>query len=64
LRKTYRSSDSDPGIGGSSGHELGDVKPPKGVFFDRSELPARFRRMPFTAAEIEAIEDGGAEMPA
>ena len=30
------------------------------MFFDRSELPARFRRTPLTIAEIEAIETGGA----
>jgi len=41
---------------------LGTVQPPKGSFFDRSELPARFRRTPLTAAEIEAIELGGATM--
>jgi small subunit ribosomal protein YMR-31 len=62
LRKSFRSSDSDPGIGGSSGHQLGDVKAPKGVYFDRNELPARFRRIPFTEEEIEAIETGGATL--
>ncbi|KAL0934501.1 uncharacterized protein CTRU02_211300 [Colletotrichum truncatum] len=48
------------GIGGTSGHELGSVVPPTGIFFDRSELPARFRRQPIDLAEIEAVESGGA----
>lgn len=58
LRKTIRSADA--GIGDSAGSDLGSVAPPKGVFFDRNELPARFHRVPLTLAEIEAIETGGA----
>lgn len=36
------------------------MAPPKGYYFDRNDLPARFHRAPLTAAEIEAIETGGA----
>lgn len=62
LRKTIRTVE-EAGVGGLSGSELGPVRPNQpGVFFDRSELPARFRRQPLTAAEIEAIETGGAAM--
>lgn len=49
-------------IGGRTGHELGSVEARKGEFFDRSELPARFRRTPWTEEEIEAITSGGASM--
>lgn len=49
-------------IGGHAGHSLGSVAPPKGQYFDRSELPARFGRTPWTQAEIEAIDTGGASM--
>ena len=49
-------------IGGHSGHELGSIQPKKGEFFDRSELPARFRRTPWTEEEMEAITSGGASM--
>ncbi|ROT38935.1 hypothetical protein SODALDRAFT_358766 [Sodiomyces alkalinus F11] len=58
LQKSIRSSTG--GIGGSAGAQLGDVQPPKGTFFDTSELPARFRRAPIEMAEIEAVESGGA----
>ncbi|KAB5585713.1 hypothetical protein GE09DRAFT_1071656, partial [Coniochaeta sp. 2T2.1] len=58
LRKTIKSGDA--GIGGNSGAELGPIKPPQGYAFDRNELPARFRRVPLTMAEIEVIESGGA----
>lgn len=47
-------------IGGHTGHELGKVEPVKGEFFDRSELPQRFRRMAWTQTEIEAVGSGGA----
>ncbi|MCJ1303752.1 hypothetical protein MMC08_006562 [Hypocenomyce scalaris] len=47
-------------VGGQPGKSLGSVEPPKGQYFDRSELPARFRRTPWTQAEIDAIETGGA----
>lgn len=49
-------------IGGNSGSSLGPVQPKLGEYFDRSELPERFRRMPWTEAEIEAIETGGASL--
>ena len=45
-----------------AGHDLGAVNPPRGVFFDRSELPARFRRRPIDMAEIEAVDSGGAAL--
>ncbi|KAK4245988.1 hypothetical protein C7999DRAFT_33618 [Corynascus novoguineensis] len=61
LRKTIK---ADSGIGGVPGSYLGPVEPPKGVFFDRNDLPARFHRQPLTAAEIEAIETGGAALVA
>ena len=54
------SSHAYGGIGGHSGHELGGVEPAKGEVWDRSELPARFGRMPWTQEEIEALELGGA----
>lgn len=57
LRKSIK---ADAGIGGASGAYLGSIAPPKGVFFDRNDLPSRFHRQPLTAAEIEAIETGGA----
>ncbi|KAL2126322.1 hypothetical protein VTI74DRAFT_1180 [Chaetomium olivicolor] len=59
LRKTIK---ADSGIGAVAGSNLGPVAPPKGVFFDRNDLPARFHRQPLTAAEIEAIETGGAAL--
>ncbi|CRK14265.1 hypothetical protein BN1723_010291, partial [Verticillium longisporum] len=33
-----------------------------GEFFDRSELPARFRRQAIPLAELEAVESGGASL--
>ncbi|KAM3553480.1 hypothetical protein MY1884_006651 [Beauveria asiatica] len=60
LQKTIRSGEA--GIGGLSGTDLGSVEAPKGVFFDISELPARFRRQPINLAEIEAVESGGAAL--
>lgn len=45
-----------------SGSTLGSVDAPSGVFFDISELPARFRRQPINLAEIEAVESGGAAL--
>ncbi|KIH94264.1 hypothetical protein SPBR_06247 [Sporothrix brasiliensis 5110] len=59
LRKTVRNA-GDRGIGGTSGRELGTVQAGKGEFFDRNDLPARFRRSPISVAEIEAVETGGA----
>jgi len=58
LRKTIKSSSG--GVGGLAGSDLGSVAPPKGYYFDRNDLPSRFHRAPLTAAEIEAIETGGA----
>ncbi|KAL5120565.1 hypothetical protein ACEQ8H_001584 [Pleosporales sp. CAS-2024a] len=49
-------------IGGTPGTALGRVEAGKGEYFDRSELPARFQRLSWTPAEIEAIESGGASM--
>ncbi|KAI2632593.1 hypothetical protein GGS26DRAFT_591033 [Hypomontagnella submonticulosa] len=59
LRKSIASAN---GIGSQPAAHLGPVEPPKGVYFDRNELPERFRRVPLTAAEIEAIETGGATL--
>lgn len=50
------------GIGSVSGQSLGPVAPPKGEFFDRDQLPARFRRGLLEMAEIDAIETGGATL--
>ena len=50
------------GIGGKSGKQLGSIQPKQGEFFDREELPARFRRRAFTEAEIEAVDSAGASM--
>ncbi|GAB7364877.1 hypothetical protein MBLNU230_g5668t1 [Neophaeotheca triangularis] len=47
-------------IGGRSGKDLGSVQPKQGEFWDRNELPARFRRKGIAMAEIEAVESGGA----
>lgn len=58
LRKTIKATDA--GIGSHPGAALGPIEPPKDVFFDRNELPARFRRSPLSITEIEAIETGGA----
>ncbi|KAI0406401.1 hypothetical protein F4802DRAFT_559176 [Xylaria palmicola] len=49
-------------IGAQSASRLGPIEAPKGQYFDRNELPERFRRIPLTAAEIEAIETGGAAL--
>ncbi|EPS35735.1 hypothetical protein H072_10863 [Dactylellina haptotyla CBS 200.50] len=35
-------------------------KPAPGEFFDRSELPKRFGRLGWSAAEIDAVQSGGA----
>ncbi|RHZ68822.1 hypothetical protein CDV55_100700 [Aspergillus turcosus] len=57
-----RASFSQGSIGRSAGASLGPVQPEQGQFFDRAELPARFHRLPWTEAEIEAIETGGASL--
>jgi len=53
---------AEGGIGSMSGSSLGSVAPTRGEYFDRSELPARFRRAPIDMAEIDAIETGGATL--
>ncbi|PMD27214.1 hypothetical protein NA56DRAFT_227947 [Hyaloscypha hepaticicola] len=57
-----RTKSSDGSVGSMSGHSLGPVAPAKGEYFDRNELPARFRRSPIELAEIDAIETGGATL--
>lgn len=49
-------------MGGAAGSDLGPVAAPQGTYFDRNDLPSRFHRQPLTAAEIEAIETGGAAL--
>jgi small subunit ribosomal protein YMR-31 len=49
-------------IGGHAGKSLGPVKPKEGEFFDRDELPKRFRRKAWSEEEIEAVTSGGASM--
>lgn len=41
---------------------MGSVQPKEGEFWDRSELPMRFRRTPWSQTEIDAIETGGASL--
>ncbi|KAH7249219.1 hypothetical protein FSOLCH5_014787 [Fusarium solani] len=53
---------ANSGVGGRAGSALGSVNAPDGVYFDVSELPARFHRKSLNAAEIEAIESGGAAL--
>jgi len=57
-----QSRDYSSGVGSTPGSSLGPVEAGKGFYFDRSELPARFQRMSWSQAEIEAIESGGASM--
>ncbi|KAI8634464.1 hypothetical protein F5Y19DRAFT_212036 [Xylariaceae sp. FL1651] len=62
---SYRDSAQQHGplrksIGAQPASKLGPVEAPKGQYFDRNELPERFRRSPLSLAEIEAIETGGA----
>ncbi|KAL4797331.1 hypothetical protein BDV19DRAFT_387502 [Aspergillus venezuelensis] len=57
-----RASFTQGSVGRSPGASLGPIQPKEGQFFDRAELPARFHRTPYTAAEIEAIETGGASL--
>jgi small subunit ribosomal protein YMR-31 len=46
-----------------SGASLGPITPKKGEYFAKSELPPQFaKQLPWTKAEIEAIESGGASM--
>ncbi|KAI9664594.1 MAG: hypothetical protein M1821_006040 [Bathelium mastoideum] len=59
---THSSNYHSGAIGSHSGHSLGSVEPGRGEVFDRSDLPSRFRRTPWTQAEIDAIESGGASM--
>ncbi|KAJ2984859.1 hypothetical protein NUW58_g5839 [Xylaria curta] len=64
---SYRDSAQQHGplrksIGAQPASKLGSIVPPKGQYFDRNELPERFRRTPLSLAEIEAIETGGAAL--
>ncbi|KAI9867302.1 MAG: hypothetical protein M1813_009580 [Trichoglossum hirsutum] len=61
---SHRSSFSTAGgaVGGKSGQSLGPVEPPKGQYFDRDELPEKFRRKRWTQAEIDAVQTGGASL--
>ena len=43
-------------VGGRSGRQLGSVQPKEGEFWDRNELPKRFRRAVFSEAESEDFE--------
>lgn len=61
LRRTHTRT-AEGGIGGTSAAALPSIKPAQGFYFDRDELPARFRRPVWSAEEIEAIESGGATM--
>ena len=47
-------------IGGKSGADLGPIKPAEGEFFDRSELPRRFKKLEWSEEEMEAVMSGGA----
>ena len=61
-RQQVASTPSTSAVGERPGAALGSVRPAKGQFFDRSDLPKRFGRTPWTAEEIEAIDSGGATM--
>lgn len=63
LQRTWTRS-SDSGIGGAPASALGSVEPANGLFFDRDELPARFRRSAWSLKDIEAVESGGATLAA
>lgn len=62
LGRNTGKSTADGSLGSHSGHSLGSVTPPKGEYFDRNELPARFRRTRIDISEIDAIETGGATL--
>lgn len=49
-------------IGGTPGRKLGPIEAKEGEFFDRSELPRRFQRRPWTDEEMDAITSGGASL--
>ncbi|KAI1174529.1 hypothetical protein F4777DRAFT_553477 [Nemania sp. FL0916] len=62
---SYRDSAQQHGplrksFGAQSAARLGPIEPPNGHYFDRNQLPERFRRTPLSMAEIEAVETGGA----
>jgi hypothetical protein len=61
LQKTWTRLSED-GIGAAPAAALGSIEPAKGMFFDRDELPARFRRSVLSPEEIEVIESGGASV--
>jgi small subunit ribosomal protein YMR-31 len=62
LNNPARASSSAGAIGAATGASLGPIEPNRGQFFDRDDLPARFRRLPWSELEIEAIETGGASL--
>ena len=49
-------------VGGKTGRQLGAIKPKEGEYFDRSELPVRFRTRVYEEAEIDAVQTAGASM--
>lgn len=49
-------------VGARSGSELGAVEAPRGMVFDRSELPTRFARLRWSVSEIEAVDSAGASL--
>ncbi|GAW15095.1 hypothetical protein EKO27_g7142 [Xylaria grammica] len=64
---SYRDSAQQHGplrksLGSIPASRLGPITAPKGQYFDRNELPERFRRTPISLAEIEAVESGGASL--
>ncbi|KAI1305490.1 hypothetical protein F5Y03DRAFT_356078 [Xylaria venustula] len=64
---SYRDSAQQHGplrksIGATAASRLGPIEAPKGQYFDRNELPERFRRSALSLAEIEAISSGGASL--
>ncbi|KAF2204782.1 hypothetical protein GQ43DRAFT_437655 [Delitschia confertaspora ATCC 74209] len=62
LNQSAQFSSGSGFIGNRPGASLGPVEPNNGMYFDRSELPARFQRLAWSQAEIEAIESGGASL--
>ncbi|KAK5708638.1 hypothetical protein LTS12_028165 [Elasticomyces elasticus] len=57
-----RASFTQGAVGRNAGAALGPVQPREGEYFDRDDLPQRFHRLPYSEAEIEAIETGGASL--
>ena len=48
------------GIGSQPGSALGPIEAGKGTYFARSEMPNQYQQIPWSQAEIDAIESGGA----